>query len=727
MKRFTTLLLISLNFFISAEVVTDGSLGKQLTLSGPDYLIDQSLGTSAGTNLFHSFSKFNLTAGESATFNGSSSITNIIGRITGGKSTIDGQVNCSIDGANLFLLNQSGILFGANASVNLTGSFHASTADYLQLGEKARFYSEPISGELLSSAPPSAFGFLGNNGSIVVDGSMLQSGGGSQISLTAAGLTVKNGAKLNVGEGSLNLVSLNSGSVELNGNVKDFKGAELDIRDASTLTSKSAIYIKGGVVLVDSSAITVESYENASKGELSIEAEQTVISKTIISSLAKGNSKGASIAIKSKSVKFEDSLIHSLARERTKIGSSGDILIQAERISLDNSDLSSLAYLNMGLSGDISIYAKDLSLVNGSSIVNNKLGMGQGKNGFIHLEIDNELWLSGSNIGSETIIGMVDGGGITIHAGQLRLERRASITASSRGMGGAGQITINAQNAEVLSGSFVSSSALSRGKGGDLVFNISNELKVDGSLRLSDNSVAYSQILGESRNQGNGGNIYINAHSLSLTNSAFISTASKALSRPGDAGDIVVKAGLVDMVDAQITAESTGSRGGRITINSDSYLSLTNGAITTAVHKGTGNAGDITLNSQSMVMNNSMVKTDAFGGDGGDILVKADAILKNYESYFDASSELGVAGEIISTAPEIYINEETEELVTEFLPAEDWVNDSARARLGNRNSFVISKHTDQQVSPQQLLFVPVEQEAPVESPVTNELKQFLGF
>jgi len=35
-----------------------------------------------------------------------------------------------------------------------------STADYLRMGEDDRFYSQPLESELLTVAPPTAFGFL---------------------------------------------------------------------------------------------------------------------------------------------------------------------------------------------------------------------------------------------------------------------------------------------------------------------------------------------------------------------------------------------------------------------------------------------------------------------------------------------------------------------------------------------------------------------------------------
>src|SRR5687768_10159265 len=92
------------------EVVTDGTLGTSATLSGV-FEVPASLGTQAGGNLFHSFSRFNLATGESATFSGPAQTTRVLARVTGGQpSSIDGAIRSSIAGADLFLINPAGIV-----------------------------------------------------------------------------------------------------------------------------------------------------------------------------------------------------------------------------------------------------------------------------------------------------------------------------------------------------------------------------------------------------------------------------------------------------------------------------------------------------------------------------------------------------------------------------------------------------------------------------------------
>jgi filamentous hemagglutinin family protein len=123
-----------------AQVTLDGTLGRAGPLPGPDYQITADLGRQVGGNLFHSFGQFSIHTGESATFSGPNSVHNIIGRVTGGEtSLIDGTLRSTIPGANLYLLNPAGVLFGEHAQLDVPGSVHVSTADVLRLTDGGRF------------------------------------------------------------------------------------------------------------------------------------------------------------------------------------------------------------------------------------------------------------------------------------------------------------------------------------------------------------------------------------------------------------------------------------------------------------------------------------------------------------------------------------------------------------------------------------------------------------
>jgi filamentous hemagglutinin family protein len=108
------LLLSALLAVGQTQVTLDGSLGPQGPLAGPNYRIGAELGQIRGGNLFHSFGQFNVRTGERATFTGPTGIANVVSRVTGGQqSLINGLLRSEIAGANLFLLNSSGVMFWA--------------------------------------------------------------------------------------------------------------------------------------------------------------------------------------------------------------------------------------------------------------------------------------------------------------------------------------------------------------------------------------------------------------------------------------------------------------------------------------------------------------------------------------------------------------------------------------------------------------------------------------
>jgi filamentous hemagglutinin family protein len=145
-----------------AQVTLDGSLGPQGPLTGPNYQIGAELGQIRGSNLFHSFGEFSVPTRGSATFTGPGMIDNIIGRVTGGQpSVIDGLLRSEILGANLYLLNPSGVLFGPNASLDVSGSFHVSMADFLRLADGSKFSANLGQDSVLTVAPLWRSGFWG--------------------------------------------------------------------------------------------------------------------------------------------------------------------------------------------------------------------------------------------------------------------------------------------------------------------------------------------------------------------------------------------------------------------------------------------------------------------------------------------------------------------------------------------------------------------------------------
>ncbi|MEM9541574.1 MAG: filamentous hemagglutinin N-terminal domain-containing protein [Cyanobacteria bacterium P01_E01_bin.42] len=124
-----------------AQIVPDSTLGNENSVVVP---INTQLehiqgGALRGSNLFHSFQEFNVKNGHSAYFVNPALVENIFSRVTGGNiSEIFGTLGV-LGEANLYLINPNGIIFGENASLDIQGSFVATTASRLVFGDGSEY------------------------------------------------------------------------------------------------------------------------------------------------------------------------------------------------------------------------------------------------------------------------------------------------------------------------------------------------------------------------------------------------------------------------------------------------------------------------------------------------------------------------------------------------------------------------------------------------------------
>ncbi|MDP9199497.1 MAG: filamentous hemagglutinin N-terminal domain-containing protein, partial [Pseudomonadota bacterium] len=338
----------------SAQIVTDGSLGPGGALVGPDFVIGEALGTRLGSNLFHSFADFNVQTGQSATFTSNflGPTSNVISRVTGGNaSVIDGLLRSDIVGADFWLINPNGLVFGENAVLDVPAGFHASTADLLELADGGEFRATDPNASSLTIAPPSAFGFLDATvGSIEVGGAQLTVGAGQSLSLVGGQQTLTN-ALLSAPSGRLDLAAVASaGSVAATAGAgevldhDDFSGfADIDLISSSIDVSTAggmdggAIGVVGQFVTLQSgSSLLAETSGTGAGGSIAVEADTGGLgllqgSRVSVSSLsiAAGAGDAGQIAIDGGQVFVEDSEIFSRARS----GAGGAIDIDANSVT----------------------------------------------------------------------------------------------------------------------------------------------------------------------------------------------------------------------------------------------------------------------------------------------------------------------------------------------------------------------------------------------------------
>ena len=177
----------------AAQVVPDQTLGAESSVvikdtapgNNPTDLIEG--GAIRGRNIFHSFSQFDILESEYVYFANPAGIDSILSRVTGGNpSNIFGTLGIAGD-ADLYLINPNGIVFGEAVSLDIEGSFYATTAGAIGIGDGVFSAIVPEQSQLLAIRPDASFfNYLTQASGAIANRGQLQVGGA--LSLTANNL-----------------------------------------------------------------------------------------------------------------------------------------------------------------------------------------------------------------------------------------------------------------------------------------------------------------------------------------------------------------------------------------------------------------------------------------------------------------------------------------------------------------------------------------------------------
>lgn len=164
-----------------------------------------------GANLFHSFQQFGLSENQTANFLSNPAIQNILGRTVGGDaSVINGLIQVTGGNSNLFLINPAGIVFGANAQLNVPASFTATTANSIGFGSNS-FNAIGFNNYPALTGNPSSFAFSAITPASIVNSGNLAVKQGQN--LTLVGGTVINTGQLSAPGGQINIIPVPGESV----------------------------------------------------------------------------------------------------------------------------------------------------------------------------------------------------------------------------------------------------------------------------------------------------------------------------------------------------------------------------------------------------------------------------------------------------------------------------------------------------------------------------------
>jgi filamentous hemagglutinin family protein len=417
---------------VPSAITGDRTLGTTVTQSGTIYDITGGTRPGDGPNLFHSFDRFSVGTGDTARFSGPPGITNILSRVTGGQpSEIYGQLQATMPGANLYLLNPSGVLFGPDASLAVSGSFHVSTADFLRFADGAKFFATLGQASVLTVAEPVAFGFLGNTPApITIQGSTLQVPAEKATSVIGGDITIV-GGRLLVPSGLIQITSVASpGEVGFSrlelapdlqvdsftrlGQTALVQGARID---ASSPNGGGTVVIRSGHLRVDGSRIFADTL-----GDMN------------------GASLGVDLHIAGDAIITNEALI---TTDSTRAGRAGELRLTAGRVDIHDALITSRPFAS-GDGGNVVLRTGNLMLTGGAQISSSSRGAGRG--GQLTIEATETLSISGRRGGTPSGVFSVanvqgDAGDLFISTPTLRMDD-GRISASTRGAGHAGDIEV---------------------------------------------------------------------------------------------------------------------------------------------------------------------------------------------------------------------------------------------------------------------------------------------
>src|SRR4028119_956999 len=226
-----------------AQIVPQqGNGGTNTNVSEQNGTFNIDGGTTSNNNLFHSFTQFGLSKDQIANFISNPDILNILARINGGNpSIINGKIQVTGGNSNLFLMNPSGIIFGNSASLNVPGSFTATTATGIGFGSSGSLLFNAVGTPNYTNLTgnPTSFTFGGAEAGAIISTATLEVKSGQN--LTLLGGTVVSTGTLSAPGGKITLASVPGTtlvSIKQEGNL-----LSLDIQPPGTSSPTSPIAI----------------------------------------------------------------------------------------------------------------------------------------------------------------------------------------------------------------------------------------------------------------------------------------------------------------------------------------------------------------------------------------------------------------------------------------------------------------------------------------------------
>lgn len=652
---------------VQAQIVQDRTLSRPSVANRVANTTVIDGGTQRGANLFHSFRDFSVPAGHTASFNNGADIQNILTRVTGNSiSRIDGEIRAN-GSANLFLLNPNGIRFGPNASLNIGGSFLATTADSIWFNQQDQFSARnPQDAPLLTVSTPIGLQF-GNNPGRIINRSIAPVINLLDQPFLLEGEEIAGGLQVHPGQ----TLALIGGDLKFPGGYLFTAGGRIELGSVAGAGQVRLIAIPegwrfdydqisdfGDILIADGGLIDTSGYLELNPlgagGAIHIRGGRLQLTEAAgISSITQGTGTGQSVLIQAPVVTLSGGLPDPSAPKSpflsfietkadanaTATATAGDITILARQLNVLNGAVLGSATDGAGRAGTVRIRADEVEVRAGSpapelrpesSLIYNQPtsdSLERARAGNLIIEVDRLRVLAGGQINTTTF-GAGQAGNLIVRANDIQLDgllldNNGNPQPSGNGFffpggffagteagttGNGGQLRVRTQRLEVTNGAVLQTTTLGSGNAGNLIVHASESIQVGGL------AIASNRPFGIQASSGAGG-------------------SGDFAGATGRGGDIEIMTPTLQVQDQGTIATSSINRdaaargAGNITIRAQT-LQLDDQASLTA-RTASGNGGNISLQSLNLVSlrRASQISTSAgqerASGSGGNISIDA--------------------------------------------------------------------------------------------------------